>query len=383
MERKLRVLAMVDYYLPGFRGGGPAQSVSRLIARCRDRIEFSLLTRDRDLGGVDPYDEISAGKWFEKDDVAYFYARPEQLSRKAVLRAVREAAPDVLYLNSYFSKLTRIVLWARRTGKLPGVSVLVAPRGEFSSGALRLKALKKWAYLRLAAAFGLHRRIAWHVSTEHEERDVRAAVGTRARCLIRPPDTEPAAISDCRRPAKRPGEARFVFVSRISPKKNLHQAIELLAGLSGQASLTIVGPIEDEAYWERCQEAAARLPEGVTCEHVGPASRAQVAEWLAQSHFFLFPTLGENFGHVIAEALAARCPVLVSDRTPWQDLDRTGAGWVLPLEAEDAWRGRMQSCLEMDEAAFALHAEAARAFAEAHAVASKKDDPAELFRAAA
>jgi len=53
---------------------------------------------------------------------------------------------------------------------------------------------------------------------------------------------------------------------------------------------------------------------------------------LRKHDLFFFPTLGENFGHVIFESLAAGVPVLVSDQTPWRDLDQRGAGWVRSLE---------------------------------------------------
>lgn len=50
---------------------------------------------------------------------------------------------------------------------------------------------------------------------------------------------------------------------------------------------------------------------------------------------FLFPTKGENYGHVIYEALAAGCVPVISDRTPWLDLEENGCGYVVPLEDQD------------------------------------------------
>ena len=49
---------------------------------------------------------------------------------------------------------------------------------------------------------------------------------------------------------------------------------------------------------------------------------------------FFFPTRGENFGHVIREALTAGLLVLTSDQTPWQDLEEFQVGWSIPLSRE-------------------------------------------------
>ena len=49
-------------------------------------------------------------------------------------------------------------------------------------------------------------------------------------------------------------------------------------------------------------------------------------------HVFLFPTLGENYGHVIQEALSAGCPCILSDQTPWNSLEENNAGYIYPLE---------------------------------------------------
>src|SRR5688572_7929374 len=104
---RLRVLAFVDYYLPGFKGGGPVHSVSRIAKSLASEVDFFVFTRDRDLGDSDPYSGVTIGDWSKFGDTAIFYAEPEQISSGAILTAIQEARPDVIYLNSYFSKLTR------------------------------------------------------------------------------------------------------------------------------------------------------------------------------------------------------------------------------------------------------------------------------------
>ncbi|QPI75397.1 glycosyltransferase [Sphingobium sp. Cam5-1] len=61
---------------------------------------------------------------------------------------------------------------------------------------------------------------------------------------------------------------------------------------------------------------------------------------------FFLPTLGENFGHVIIEALGAGTPALISDRTPWRDFDRAGCGWIMPLGNAQLFADRIDSLFE-------------------------------------
>ncbi len=92
---------------------------------------------------------------------------------------------------------------------------------------------------------------------------------------------------------------------------------------------------------------------------------------LAGYHLLVLPTRGENFGHVILEALLAGCPVLVSDQTPWRGLASRRAGWDLPLAAPDRFRAAVDEVVAMDGPTFADWSSRAVAFG-----ASSAADPA-------
>ncbi len=363
-RERMRVMAFVDYYLPGYKGGGPAHSVSRLIRLLSGDVDFHVFTRDRDLGESQPYSDVRTGEWSEKAGVRYFYARPDDLRPERIVKAIKEVNPDVIYLNSYFSRFSRTVLFARLVGRLDGIAVLIAPRGEFSRGALGIKALKKSVYLKLATRVGLNRRVTWQVSSVHELADTRSVVEGDPAYFIKAPDIlDPVVASGADdRPLKTPGEARFAFVSRIAPIKNLEWAIRRLASVTGNVRFTVYGPSEDKSYWAKCEAAIRDLPPNVVCEYCGPILADDVVARFSEHHFFLFPTQGENFGHVIAEALTSGCPVLLSDRTPWRDLDESLAGWVMTIEDATVWEVRIQSCVDMGREEFEKMSESARAY---------------------
>ncbi|MGR5966571.1 glycosyltransferase [Bacillus cereus] len=67
---------------------------------------------------------------------------------------------------------------------------------------------------------------------------------------------------------------------------------------------------------------------------------------------FLFPTFGENYGHVIVESLLAGCPVIISDQTPWKNLENEGAGWTISLEKEETFIAALNDIVHMDSEEF-------------------------------
>jgi glycosyltransferase involved in cell wall biosynthesis len=69
---------------------------------------------------------------------------------------------------------------------------------------------------------------------------------------------------------------------------------------------------------------------------------------ISEHDIFFVPSLGENYGHVFMEALAAGVPILVSDQTPWCGLSDLGVGWDLPLGAPEAYVRAIERFSRMD-----------------------------------
>ena len=128
------------------------------------------------------------------------------------------------------------------------------------------------------------------------------------------------------------GLLRLVFLSRISPKKNLDYALQVLSKIKCEVEFYIYGPLEDARYWQSCQALIRELPATMKVAYRGSVKHKNVAEKIACYDLFFFPTHGENYGHVIAESLSVGTPVLLSDQTPWRDLSDDGLGWDLTLK---------------------------------------------------
>lgn len=380
----MRVLTLSDWYLPGSRGGGVPRSIANLAERLAGQAEFHVVTRDRDVGQAAPYAGIRAGEWTAAGNARVMYL-PGGPSAAQLRRAIGQSGAEVLYLNSVFSwgfSIRPLLFW--RAGLIPRLPVVLAPRGELNDGAIRIRTAKKRAFLASVRAAGLHRGVTWQASTQLEADEVRRWFGRGARVRISR-DLPPApAQVDAPRRVKEPGMLRAVFLSRVSPKKNLLGALEILAGVRGQVRLDVFGPLEDEGYWQACLRRAQSLPANVTMEYRGALAHDDVGAAFRGEDLFFFPTLGENYGHVVQEALLAGCPVLLSDTTPWRGLAERGVGWDLPLDDVAGFRAVLERCVAMtaDEHA-AMSARARSMGVEEAMAADAMADNLAVFREAA
>lgn len=359
-DARLRVFVCLDYYLPGYRAGGPPRTLWNMVERLSNRIDFWIFTRAHDFRDHTPYPNIRINDWNEVGRAHVFYCPAKHISFSVLRRLIAATRPQIIYLNSFFSPLSIRCLVLRRCGLLPKLPFVVAPRGEFSPKALRQKWLKKRTYRIVAHIAGLYRDVQWQASSSAERDDIVRAGGTRVRVSIAPNiAAAPPATGEYSRPPKRPGNVRLVFFSRISPLKNLQYALARLRDVAGEIVFDIYGPKETERYWQICASAMRRLPGNVRSIYRGPLQPAEVPEVLSRYHFLLLPTLGENFGHAILEAFSVGCPVITSDRTPWRDLEQSNAGWDLGLDDPARWLDVLARCVEMDQPTYTAHSAAA------------------------
>ncbi|MFN6951463.1 MAG: glycosyltransferase family 4 protein [Albidovulum sp.] len=334
------ILVFVRHYLPGYRCG-PIRSVANLVAELGTAFDFRIVTLDRDAGEAQPYPDIATDlSWRIVGNARVLYLSPAQARLPEVVRILRNTPHDVLYLNSFFDpNFTIASLFARLLRLAPIRPCILAPRGEFSPGALALKFAKKRLFLRVAGLCGLYRGLTWQASSEPERRDILRTLGAIAEGRIEsvPNIAAEAGPVEVSLP-RQPGDLlRICFLSRISAKKNLLGALEMLNQVRTLVLFDIYGPVEDEGYWQHCREVIARLPASVSVTHRGSIPHDRVHAVLATYDLFFLPTLGENFGHVIHEALSAGTPVLIADTTPWRGLEAAGAGWDLPLDKPKAF----------------------------------------------
>jgi len=130
--------------------------------------------------------------------------------------------------------------------------------------------------------------------------------------------------------------------------------------IKGKVNLSIAGPIEDVKYWNQCLDLIKSLDLVGSVKYVGTIPADKVVGFLNCFDLFVFPTLGENFGHVVLESLAAGTPIIIGDDTPWHEVETSGAGWVCDPNKPEAVAQLIEHFLSLDKDAHERMRSAAR-----------------------
>lgn len=332
-----KVAVFTGLYPPAVNGGGPIRSTEALVVDSPSDIIPIVVTSNYDLGAHEPM-SISSDIWLQRGRSLVRYTSQKSLVKLfQSFKAVQQEAPDLLHFNGFFnSRFTIYPLLVWRLGFWRKARILVAPRGEFGSGALVRHSLRKSLYIAFFRFFGLHRSIVWHSTATHESDDIRRIWGETAQIIFRENHTllppEPLYVS------KNLEEiAHFVFLGRIVEHKGLAILLESLMKTKLEISLDIYGPEEDITYVKECKKLQAALPENVRVSFRGAVSPEDVRSTLSKYDALLMPTAGENFGHVIAESLSVSCPVIATRFTPWNSTLQNGGGVIVPNRDPEKW----------------------------------------------
>lgn len=365
-KSKPHIVVFVDWFLPGYQAGGPIRSVANMVKILQAHYRFSIVTSHKDFGASSGYEGITPNVWIQREDCQVNYRTDDAISKEDVRGLLKELQPDIVYFNSFFSsKYTLTPLKVLKSLKVDA-KVVLAPRGMLAKEALQIKATKKRIFMAVAKTLGWYKGITWHASTALEADEIQAVFGNSSKIRVAQNLTVlPEVDIHANRPQKEPGSACFFFISRIAIKKNLHLAIEALADVTvkGHVTFEIYGPIDEAPYWEQCQAAMQKVP-NVDFQYKGTIAHEDVGAMEAQQHFFVLPTLNENFGHVVVEALSNGAPVVISDQTPWLKLAAKQVGWDLPL-SKVAWTKQLQHCVDLDQQQFEQWSENAAKYGRA------------------
>lgn len=298
------------------------------------------------------YPEIESNKWIRSElNCEVYYAEADALNYESIKTIMDSCDFDLVYINSFFSKKFSIIPLQILNKYYKTKPVIFAPRGMLGEGALAIKKLKKRAFIWYAKISGLHNRVVWHATSAEEAQEIKRVINPKTAVVQI--SNLPKKIKLLSDKEKTQGQLRACFMSRISEKKNLLYALEVLSRVKDvHVTYTIYGPLEDKGYWEKCQLQIEQLPENIHVHYAGSVAPKDIEQAFVSQHIMFLPTLNENFGHSIVESLLCGCPVIISDQTPWNDLQKHGAGFALALSAPDKFVEAIRVYANMDEVEF-------------------------------
>jgi glycosyltransferase involved in cell wall biosynthesis len=181
-----------------------------------------------------------------------------------------------------------------------------------------------------AKTFGLFKNVCWQSTSAQETAEIKKRISSTA--IIVEVSNLPNTANEIKSIEKKRGELKLCFISRISEKKNLNFAIDVLKLITeAEIVFDVYGPIEDKLYWNTCQENTKTLTLNIKFQYKGFLKPTDIGKIISQYHALFLPTQNENYGHIIVEALQHARPVILSDQTPWRNLQHENVGFDIAL----------------------------------------------------
>lgn len=308
------------------RHGGPSKSVRALSAALAEEgHQVDLLATD----GTGAKPTAASGKLttqiFNRD-------WPQRICPSAGLRrAMAALETDVVHHHSLWLRTTH---YAHQLAKARGVPFVISPRGMMSTWAWKHRRWRKRVSEWFIHPGAMEAVQGWHATSVEEEAEIRALGFTQPVCVA-PNGVEaaaPAEVAAAREhwqklcPAVTTKKVA-VFYSRFHQKKRVIELIDQWLERAPADWLLLLVGIPQEYTPATLEKYALKMSGGGRIRAFD--GRGQPPPYSVAS-LFLLPSHNENFGLVIAEAMAHGVPVLVTDTTPWSGVNREQIGWCVP-----------------------------------------------------
>ena len=326
-----KILVFIDWYIPAYKAGGPIISVKNIIDHLSTHFDFYIITSNLDVDNKKVIDESELNKWISKKNHEIIYLNRKNQNITFFNKIINDLRPEIIYLNSIFSYKFSIlpILVSRKKKNIN--KIILAPRGMLGEGALTIKRFKKVFFLKFMKFISFYSKIYWHASTYNESTEIQKFFGLQSKISV----AQNLSTNNKKLRFKvgklENGFLTILYLSRISKKKNLLFLIKSIINSENKnkIKLKIIGFCEDEIYFKSCMNLINENQ--IDYEFIGPIPPNQLSKYYINSDIFCLPTLHENFGHVILEALSFGLPIIISQNTPWKNLGTKKVGFDLPL----------------------------------------------------
>lgn len=263
----------------------------------------------------------------------------------ALGRQIALAAPSLIHVHGLWLPLDH---WAAAAARHHRIPLVIQPHGMLEPWALEHRAWKKRIAMRLFQRRDLDAADLLIASTAREARSLRGA-GFNCPVAIIPHGIRPVAEEPSARTSGSGVSSRLrtvLFLSRLHPTKGLPLLINAWARLHPQGwRLVIAGP-DEGGHLREIQSLIRRLSLSETVQCVGEVRDEVKSALYRAADLFVLPTYTENFGLVVAEALAHGVPVITTRGAPWAELETRRCGWWIEI-GEEPLIGALREAMAM------------------------------------
>ena len=311
--------------------GGPSRSVTHLLI-CMGHIFPHLTTELHTAQSQNPI-----LRKFTQSSVSLKFYNYKRLGRLKGLEETLLLSKANLFHGQAIWDLP--VHQMAKTARKLNVPYVISPRGMLEPWSLQQKRLKKQLALKLYQYKDLRMATCLHATANMEAQNLRALGLKNPIAVI--PNGIPLEDFKLKDQTKSKGSKKILFLSRIHPKKGIELLVEAWSQLPAEIikdwSIDIIGNGE-AAYIEKLQKSIAQKGLSENMRIKGPLDGKEKMQAYQNAQLFVLPSFSENFGIVVAEALACGTPVITTKGTPWEDLETYQCGWwidigVAPLKA--------------------------------------------------
>lgn len=252
------------------------------------------------------------------------FARLVQAALALPIRSI-----DVVHAHGLWNGPTVAgALLARRAG----CPLVVSPHGMLERWALDHHAMQKYVPWHAWERRIVSSAALLQAMSDHEHRGFRIC-GFRNPATVHPLGLDFAAVQP--RGMARTNHRTCLFLSRLHPVKGLGALLEAWRDVRPAGwRLAIVGP-DENGHQQDLEAAATSFGLRDCVEFHGPAYGQDKWRAFANANLFVLPSYSENFGLVVAEAMASGLPVITTTGTPWKVLADKRLGWWVSPTAGD------------------------------------------------
>jgi glycosyltransferase involved in cell wall biosynthesis len=306
--------------------GGPARSVPSLclgLARQGHSVNLVHLDFGKSYSEVD----------LPKHENLHYHAIPVMMSmglrpvlipgfRSRLEVLVQEKKDLVFHDNGIWLPYSGLVL---QVAERSNARMITSTRGMLEPWAMEYGRIRKFLGWHLYQKKRLAKNDVIHATSAEEALNIRK-LGLKTHITVIPTGTVLPDLKPLKKPIRK-AKKTALFLSRIHPKKGLINLVKAIGELKPTDWQVIIAGYDEEGHQGEIQNAVNDAGLAEYFSFPGPADDHEKWQLYRSADLFILPSYSENFGLVVAEALAAELPVITTRGTPWKDLVEYNCGW--------------------------------------------------------